>query len=224
MFDYNFLKNNFCDTTAPKGTIKTSPYKQDGYIIASNGRIGVRVKIEDVENVPDDIVIREDKNNGSEYIIANFLKKCDLPDTKYKFNFKSNLVYLETKQCSECKGTGKEDTECPCCDGDGTVYIYVNCPCCDDRWEAKIECHKCEGEGVVERMRENGEPCYSCDGTGNQFSMKVDRNRFIKHHLIDRLKTLNNVLMNTESNECVFTFTDESEKCLGHGIIMLTHY
>lgn len=226
MFDYNEIKRNFCDPWSDKKNIKYAPFKRDEFIYATNGRIGIRVKIENVENIPEDIETRTDSYSDT---LKNFFANCNDSLSTYSYNFMENYLKLATEEeCVGCHGSGKEDLICECCEGDGKVDVEVECPHCSDKWEVRVECHKCEGEGTIRANRGHGEPCSCCEGTGKQFSIKVSDSFKISNTCIMALRTLNDVLLNMTlqkeqyTTNINFIFKDKAGICDGFGVFVLT--
>jgi hypothetical protein len=55
-------------------------------------------------------------------------------------------VYVD---CSQCKGTGKEEIECNPCGRTGHRFDGSNCPHCDGLGFKTIKCWRCDGAGIL---------------------------------------------------------------------------
>jgi len=122
------------------------PWIKNGWKVATDARICIRLPAPG--EMDTDSITRFPETEDA--LFGKFdATKCDTPFPPHSG---------ETKEitCGECKGTGKENTECPDCNGDGEKH----CPACDNF----TTCGQCSGRGVIPSAIN----CPVCDGVGNK--------------------------------------------------------
>lgn len=79
------------------------------------------------------------------------------------------LAWGSTHTCNTCEGTG--DRTCPCCGGNGIVYVNMRGYDSQDNEyviaDMEFDCLECHGEGTTE--------CNNCDGQGTWESRESER-------------------------------------------------
>lgn len=222
MFDYNLIKENFTDNCKEGSEIKREPFIRFGYLYATNGRILIRVKVEDVSNLPSDVPVKEDITNVNVSKVIEYIQPCDSPDITYDYDFLENMKKSKQIECSHCHGKGVEPEECECCDGKGFVELEYYCQKCNHFEEIEHECHNCHGDGYTFSSHLT---CKYCDGSKKEYQIIMNNKYKMQPTNVYRLKLLKNVLINeTKDDEKplrVFKFTDDEGKCEGRGIFMV---
>lgn len=143
----------FCDNCNGKYHLST-PWVQDGFMYATDGRIIVRVPFEG-----------EYDNGGEKYPDGSSVFR-PLPDVAVWASWPSFPENHGLKQCFACGGEGCDFKVCEMCDGDGShkckeCGTYHGCGICDGKGEIPIpdsKCNICEGEGTLPKPIEvNGQ-------------------------------------------------------------------
>ncbi len=139
----------FCSNRHDPRTVMQAPYVRDGWLCATDGRVGVMVQTEAPDSDP---------------------KGPNLPALVLEFHAKATGEWKpwpkpeagKTRPCESCYGKGTAIEKCSVCRGTGEV----ECPRCGN----DTECENCHGNGNVHLTT----PCPQCTGTGLQPDFKQE--------------------------------------------------
>lgn len=97
----------------------------DGYAYATNGHIGIKLKVD----LPD--------NHNFNYVNLNSLIESHKSNCNYQIDFSQEITF-KTKPLYKIE---KNEVRCESCDGDGEI----ECPECG----SVVDCKECNGKGIL---------------------------------------------------------------------------
>ena len=141
----------FCATESIQASF-LRPFAVDGYTVATNGQIMIRVP-----GVADGVEELTDKSKLADSVRKLFARQYD--------DFVPLPAIPKRKACEECKGTGRlAEDDCDDCNGMGTFT----------HGRHEYECEECEGTGRIKDVY-----CFKCNGQGEPFtSVQVGADKF----------------------------------------------
>lgn len=139
--------SRFCGMHLPQQYAR-SPSRYEGFVYATDGRIGVRAPVHTVSGA-------DSIEQGDRSPLIPLFERFDAD--RYDWHPLPPLTPTEGRRCGTCEGTGRV-TPCTDCDGEGEFEHGAH----------TYGCKHCDESGVlpVHDPQESARPCGECAGSG----------------------------------------------------------